>query len=169
MKKCQWKSNGSRGLSLADVMAAAGLTHGGFYRHFRNKEQLIAEALSAAGDKTIAVGTSGKRRQCCGRQLSVDVAPRFTEPDLPVRSPTFGQTSAILSMSYDVLYSTTGNADVPQHPVVKRFPSRYCRPCFALTAKPRPTSDDRGRDPAAPRREDGGARPLGDSIGLVRT
>jgi len=41
--------------SLADVMAAAGLTHGGFYRHFRNKEHLVAEALSAAGDKTIAI------------------------------------------------------------------------------------------------------------------
>ena len=41
--------------SLADVMAAAGLTHGGFYKHFRNKEHLVAEALSAAGDKVIAV------------------------------------------------------------------------------------------------------------------
>src|SRR5713101_8940751 len=40
--------------SLADMMAAAGLTHGGFYRHFRNKEHLVAEALSAAGAKTIA-------------------------------------------------------------------------------------------------------------------
>jgi TetR/AcrR family transcriptional regulator, transcriptional repressor for nem operon len=40
--------------SLADMMAAAGLTHGGFYRHFRNKEHLVSEALSAAGDKTIA-------------------------------------------------------------------------------------------------------------------
>jgi TetR/AcrR family transcriptional repressor of nem operon len=40
--------------SLADMMAAAGLTHGGFYRHFRNKQQLIAEALAAAGDKAIA-------------------------------------------------------------------------------------------------------------------
>jgi TetR/AcrR family transcriptional repressor of nem operon len=40
--------------SLADVMAAAGLTHGGFYRHFRNKEQLVAEALSSAGDKVVA-------------------------------------------------------------------------------------------------------------------
>jgi tetracycline repressor-like protein len=27
--------------SLADVMAAAGLTHGGFYKHFRNKEHLV--------------------------------------------------------------------------------------------------------------------------------
>jgi TetR/AcrR family transcriptional repressor of nem operon len=41
--------------SLADMMAAAGLTHGGFYRHFRNKEHLVAEALSAAGDKTAAL------------------------------------------------------------------------------------------------------------------
>jgi len=43
--------------SLSDVMAAAGLTHGGFYRHFRNKEQLVAEALSAAGDKTVAISS----------------------------------------------------------------------------------------------------------------
>jgi TetR/AcrR family transcriptional repressor of nem operon len=40
--------------SLVDMMSAAGLTHGGFYRHFRNKEHLVAEALSAAGVKTIA-------------------------------------------------------------------------------------------------------------------
>src|SRR5262249_57846192 len=40
--------------SLADIMAAAGLTHGGFYRHFRNKEHLVAEALSAAGTPTHA-------------------------------------------------------------------------------------------------------------------
>jgi TetR/AcrR family transcriptional regulator, transcriptional repressor for nem operon len=40
--------------SLADMMAAAGLTHGGFYRHFRNKEHLVSEALSAAGEKVIA-------------------------------------------------------------------------------------------------------------------
>jgi TetR/AcrR family transcriptional repressor of nem operon len=40
--------------SLADVMAAAGLTHGGFYRHFRNKEQLVGEALAAAGAEVIS-------------------------------------------------------------------------------------------------------------------
>ena len=40
--------------SVADVMAAAGLTHGGFYRHFRDKQHLVAEAFSAAGDKTVA-------------------------------------------------------------------------------------------------------------------
>jgi TetR/AcrR family transcriptional repressor of nem operon len=29
-------------------MKAAGLTHGGFYRHFKSKDQLVAEACSAA-------------------------------------------------------------------------------------------------------------------------
>lgn len=33
---------------IADIMVAAGLTQGGFYRHFESKEQLIAEANAAA-------------------------------------------------------------------------------------------------------------------------
>jgi TetR/AcrR family transcriptional repressor of nem operon len=32
-------------VSIDEVMENAGLTHGGFYRHFRNKEQLYAEAV----------------------------------------------------------------------------------------------------------------------------
>jgi TetR/AcrR family transcriptional repressor of nem operon len=56
--------------SLADMMAAAGLTHGGFYRHFRNKEQLVSEALAAAGDKTIA--TIGRRIAKGGLNAAVD-------------------------------------------------------------------------------------------------
>src|SRR5258705_10097296 len=47
------KRTGIGEASLADVMAAAGLTHGGFYRHFRNKEQLVAEALSAEMSRSL--------------------------------------------------------------------------------------------------------------------
>jgi len=36
---------------IADVMAAAGLTQGGFYRHFASKEQLIAEANREANEQ----------------------------------------------------------------------------------------------------------------------
>ena len=32
-------------VSIDEVMENAGLTHGGFYRHFRNKDQLYAEAV----------------------------------------------------------------------------------------------------------------------------
>lgn len=40
-----------RGLSetgVTDVMAAAGLTHGGFYRHFGSKDELAAAAVESA-------------------------------------------------------------------------------------------------------------------------
>ena len=36
---------------IADVMAAAGLTQGGFYRHFESKEQLVAEANREANQQ----------------------------------------------------------------------------------------------------------------------
>ena len=52
----------NRGGKFADMMAAAGLTHGGFYRHFRNKEHLVSEALSAAAEKSIAtIGRNMKK------------------------------------------------------------------------------------------------------------
>ncbi len=35
---------------LNDLMKAAGLTHGGFYKHFASKDQLVAEATTAALD-----------------------------------------------------------------------------------------------------------------------
>jgi TetR/AcrR family transcriptional repressor of nem operon len=35
-------------MSLAELMSAAGLTHGGFYRHFDSREQLVFEAVDAA-------------------------------------------------------------------------------------------------------------------------
>jgi TetR/AcrR family transcriptional regulator, transcriptional repressor for nem operon len=56
--------------SLADMMAAAGLTHGGFYRHFRNKEHLVSEALSAAGEN--AVATIGRKMAKGGLKVAVD-------------------------------------------------------------------------------------------------
>ena len=39
------RERGFDGVSVADVMKAAGLTHGGFYGHFDSKDALIREAL----------------------------------------------------------------------------------------------------------------------------
>jgi len=39
---------GLESVGMRDIMAAAGLTPGGFYRHFESKEQLICEANDAA-------------------------------------------------------------------------------------------------------------------------
>src|ERR1700754_5116788 len=43
-----FRERGIDGVSVADVMAAAGLTHGGFYRQFASKEALVAEAVAQA-------------------------------------------------------------------------------------------------------------------------
>ncbi|AYF74201.1 TetR/AcrR family transcriptional regulator [Nocardia yunnanensis] len=42
------RGRGVHGVTVPEVMAAAGLTHGGFYRHFQSKEDLVAQACSAA-------------------------------------------------------------------------------------------------------------------------
>jgi TetR/AcrR family transcriptional regulator, transcriptional repressor for nem operon len=43
-----FQERGLDGAGIAEIMAEAGLTHGGFYAHFAEKEALIAEALGAA-------------------------------------------------------------------------------------------------------------------------
>src|SRR5215207_330722 len=42
---------GGTGVRVADIMAAAGLTHGGFYKHFADKDQLLHEAIATAVDE----------------------------------------------------------------------------------------------------------------------
>jgi TetR/AcrR family transcriptional repressor of nem operon len=39
-----FRERGYDGVSVADLMLAAGLTHGGFYKHFGSKAELMAEA-----------------------------------------------------------------------------------------------------------------------------
>ncbi len=43
-----FKSRGIQGVSVSEVMGAAGLTHGGFYGHFESKDELAALACARA-------------------------------------------------------------------------------------------------------------------------
>ena len=49
------RERGVDGASVSDVMKDAGLTHGGFYKHFRNKDAMVASALDAAFAPFIAM------------------------------------------------------------------------------------------------------------------
>src|SRR5262249_48215077 len=40
------KSKGAERVGVAEVMAGAGLTHGGFYAHFKSKDDLLTQAIS---------------------------------------------------------------------------------------------------------------------------
>lgn len=42
------RERGSAGISVQDVMGAAGLSHGGFYKHFASKDELLGLATEVA-------------------------------------------------------------------------------------------------------------------------
>lgn len=46
-----FRERGFDGIGVAELMKAAGLTHGGFYRHFTSKEDLMAQATAHALDR----------------------------------------------------------------------------------------------------------------------
>lgn len=45
------RERGVGATAIADVMEAAGMTNGGFYRHFESKDEMIASAIHAAFDE----------------------------------------------------------------------------------------------------------------------
>jgi Transcriptional regulator len=49
-----FRERGYEGIGVADLMAAAGFTHGGFYKHFPSKADLMAEATACGIAQTVA-------------------------------------------------------------------------------------------------------------------
>ena len=47
------REKGIETTSLSDIMKAAGMTHGGFYRHFEDKDDLVAQAFHHAVDQVV--------------------------------------------------------------------------------------------------------------------
>jgi AcrR family transcriptional regulator len=64
------RRNGISGVGIPALMKDAGLTHGGFYAHFRDRDALVAEAIrSAASDGVL--GDEHALREALGRYLSL--------------------------------------------------------------------------------------------------
>lgn len=74
----EFRRKGLAGAGLSDLMATAGLTHGGFYRHFESKDELIAEACAAAID---SVATMYAAVPKSGRNGLEAVAARYLSKD----------------------------------------------------------------------------------------
>ncbi len=64
-----FREKGFEAVSVAEVMQAAGLTHGGFYGHFTSKDDLIAQAVA----HIFSAGPSG--RGGLGGYLDAYLAP----------------------------------------------------------------------------------------------
>ncbi|RDU99438.1 TetR/AcrR family transcriptional regulator [Trinickia dinghuensis] len=50
-----FRERGYDGVGVADLMAAAGFTHGGFYKQFRSKADLMAESAACGIAQTVAL------------------------------------------------------------------------------------------------------------------
>ena len=55
----QFRAHGFEGVGIPKLMGALNLTHGGFYAHFADKEELVAEASVAALDQSLEAMLAG--------------------------------------------------------------------------------------------------------------
>jgi TetR/AcrR family transcriptional regulator, transcriptional repressor for nem operon len=64
-----FRERGLDGIGIADLMEAAGLTHGGFYRQFKCKDDLVVQAIKRAFEET-----------------SADLAQQLSQTDTPLET-----------------------------------------------------------------------------------
>jgi len=73
------RAEGINGAGIAAVMADAGLTHGAFYSHFKNKDELAREALTHALFDNRNRWLGKKQRESWGQRLK-RMAKRYLTP-----------------------------------------------------------------------------------------
>lgn len=64
------RKHGLDGVSVPALMKRVGLTHGGFYGHFRDRDALVAEAVRHAASQTTEVFTRGDLSEVLATYLS---------------------------------------------------------------------------------------------------
>lgn len=76
------RSGGFDALGVASIMAEAGLTHGGFYAHFRSRDELLAAAVTRLFEKACeTVGRFEDKHGEAGLERYVDfyLSPRHRD------------------------------------------------------------------------------------------
>jgi TetR/AcrR family transcriptional regulator, transcriptional repressor for nem operon len=107
-----FRERGFEAVTVAEIMKAAGLTHGGFYGYFKSKDDLIAHALGEA--LTNAAAPSGDLAAYIASYLS-----RTHRDDLACGCPTAALATETIRQSGDARTEmTTG---------LKRQIERLCR------------------------------------------
>jgi TetR/AcrR family transcriptional repressor of nem operon len=125
--------------SVAEIMQAAGLTHGGFYKHFQSRDDLVAEAVdrtfadSRAATAAVVDGAedpltafvdwyvSAEHRDnpasgCGVVALGAEVA----RSDARVRAAYTEQVQSYLARLEQLLGDTGADADAPADPETRR-------------------------------------------------
>jgi TetR/AcrR family transcriptional repressor of nem operon len=72
-----FRSQGIEATGVAEIMAAAGLTHGGFYRHFSSKEDLVAAAVAVSLEQLVL---QSERAAAQGAEAALNQALAYLSP-----------------------------------------------------------------------------------------
>jgi TetR/AcrR family transcriptional repressor of nem operon len=91
-----FRERGFDGVGVADVMAEAGFTHGGFYNHFPSKESLAAESCAAEIERS-SEAAAVSLDPAFGREAWIDYASDYASPghrDEPGRGCTLAALAA---------------------------------------------------------------------------
>jgi TetR/AcrR family transcriptional repressor of nem operon len=67
------RARGIDGVSVSDVMAAAGMTHGGFYKLFEDKDALVEEAFDLASKESARALRDSAEQASSGRGIQAMV------------------------------------------------------------------------------------------------
>jgi TetR/AcrR family transcriptional regulator, transcriptional repressor for nem operon len=137
-----FRANGIHATGLADVMASAGLSHGGFYRHFESKDELVAEACEAGltGIVDVLNAATDGRSGDDGLNAVVDAYLSDAHRDAPERGCPLASmgselaraddnTRAAASRGYDALVDMLAKRSADQDGTEDRS-----RAAFALAA-----------------------------------
>ncbi|MFL6304788.1 MAG: TetR/AcrR family transcriptional regulator [Candidatus Sulfotelmatobacter sp.] len=75
----QFRGQGVQGIGIAKLMGQIGLTHGGFYAHFENKNDLVAAALAKMFDEISTYMRAAVESAADGKYVSAIVNAYLSE------------------------------------------------------------------------------------------
>jgi len=154
------RADGLAGVSIAQLMTAAGVTHGGFYRHFDSREDLIAQATERALREGAAAGARARAGQPPTLAAYVKSYLSRTHRDAPESG------CAIAALAADVPHAGAPTAEV--------FTAGLVATLERLTAQFAARAEAAAQTPTTPR-QDAPSRalpdpaPVDDAIALLST
>jgi TetR/AcrR family transcriptional repressor of nem operon len=119
-----FRRDGIADTSLSDVMHAAGLTHGGFYRHFQSKEQLVSEALQ----KSFDISFDGLEAAATGKHADEAVSALVNYYLSPKRRDNFQDACPLAALGSDLRHGdaeTRGVATVGWQRLIGILQSKF--------------------------------------------
>jgi TetR/AcrR family transcriptional regulator, transcriptional repressor for nem operon len=126
------RKRGYDGISVAEVMSQAGLTHGGFYAHFPSRDAMLAEAYDRASAESL--DGMAKVADSVPAAEALDAAVAHYLSDSHLASPETGCTIAALATETR-----------RQTPEVRRVATRRARELVDLLERQMPGWGEPGR------------------------